>query len=199
MFVRKKEHRSGTISVVVVDKSRGKFREVKKFGVASTEEEADALVKDAQLWLRRYGGMQYLDFDGTDKTEADIDYALSHISKFLLNAPQTILGRVYDSIGFDKVGDDILRHLVIARCCEPQSKLATSAYLKSYFDEDISHFQIYRYMDKLYNTRQELVQQISVEHTKTIHGGKIEIMFCNHPLLRGIARPRGRQSSGRIL
>jgi len=144
MFVRKKKNRSGTISVVVVDKSRGKFREVKKFGVALTDEEADALVKDAQLWLHRYGGMQYLDFDGTDKTEADIDYALTHISKFLLNAPQTILGRVYDSIGFDKVEDDILRHLVIARCCEPQSKLATSAYLKSYFDEDISHFQIYK-------------------------------------------------------
>ena len=30
MFVRKKKNRSGTISVVVVDKSRGKFREVKK-------------------------------------------------------------------------------------------------------------------------------------------------------------------------
>ena len=37
MFVRKKKNRSGTISVVVVDKSRGKFREVKKFGVGSTE------------------------------------------------------------------------------------------------------------------------------------------------------------------
>ena len=36
MFVRKKKNRSGTISVVVVDKSRGKFREVKKFGVGST-------------------------------------------------------------------------------------------------------------------------------------------------------------------
>ena len=83
MFVRKKKNRSGTISVVVVDKSRGKFREVKKFGVASTDEEADALVKDAQLWLHRYGGMQYLDFDGTDKTEADIDYALTHILAYV--------------------------------------------------------------------------------------------------------------------
>ena len=58
--------------MVVVDKSRGKFREVKKFGVASTDEEADELVKDAQLWLRRYGGMQYLDFDGTDSLLADV-------------------------------------------------------------------------------------------------------------------------------
>lgn len=189
MFVRKKKNRSGTISVVVVDKSHGKFREIKKFGVASTDEEADALYKDAQLWIRHYGGMQYIDFDGTGKTEADIDYALTHITKFLLNAPQAILGRVYDSIGFGKVGDDILRHLVIARCCEPQSKLATSAYLKSYFDGDISHFQIYRYMDKLYNTQQELVQQISVEHTKKILGGTIEIMFYDVTTLYFEASP----------
>lgn len=189
MFVRKKKNRSGTISVVVVDKSRGKFREVKKFGVVKTDEEADALVKDAQLWIRRYGGMQYIDFDGTGKTESDITYALSHITKILMNAPQVILGHVYDSIGFDKVGDDILRHLVIARCCEPQSKLATSAYLKSYFDEDISHHMIYRYMDKLYNTQQELVQKISVEHTRNILGNKIEIMFYDVTTLYFEASP----------
>ena len=43
MFPRKKKNRTGTISVVVVDKSRGGFKEVKNFGVAKTEEEADRL------------------------------------------------------------------------------------------------------------------------------------------------------------
>ena len=41
MFVRKKTNRSGTISVVVVSKAHGKFTEVKKFGVAKSEEEAE--------------------------------------------------------------------------------------------------------------------------------------------------------------
>ena len=41
MFPRKKKNRTGTISVVVVDKSRGGFKEIKSFGVAKTEEEAD--------------------------------------------------------------------------------------------------------------------------------------------------------------
>ena len=43
MFVRKKKNRSGSVSIVVVDKSRGRFREVRQFGVAHTEAEADAL------------------------------------------------------------------------------------------------------------------------------------------------------------
>ena len=42
MFVRKKKNRSGTISVVVVDKRHG-FKEVKNFGVVATDEEADVL------------------------------------------------------------------------------------------------------------------------------------------------------------
>lgn len=51
MFIRKKNNRSGTISVVVVSKAHGKFTEVKKFGVAKSEEEADELFRKAQLWL----------------------------------------------------------------------------------------------------------------------------------------------------
>lgn len=177
MFVRKKRNRSGTISVVVVDKSRGKFKEIKNFGVASSSEEADVLYAKACDWVHHYGGQLTLDFEGMDQKSADISYAVTHISKLLQNGPQLLLDKVYDSIGFNRLGDDILRHLVIARVCQPQSKLATVDYLKSYFDEDISHYQIYRYMDKLYSTRAEEVQRISVEHTRKILGGSIGLLF----------------------
>ena len=56
MFPRKKKNRTGTISVVVVDKSRGGFKEVKSFGVAKTEKEADRLYAEASEWIRRFGG-----------------------------------------------------------------------------------------------------------------------------------------------
>lgn len=46
-----------------------------------------------------------------------------------------------------------------------------------YYDEDVDLNHIYRYMDKLYNTQMELAQQISVEHTRKIFGGKIGLMF----------------------
>jgi hypothetical protein len=62
MFPRKKKNRTGTISVVVVDKSRGGFKEIKNFGVAKTEEEADRLYAKASEWIRRYDGQQELDF-----------------------------------------------------------------------------------------------------------------------------------------
>ena len=58
MFVRKKKNRSGTISVVVVDKRHG-FKEVKNFGVVTTDEEAEVLCMRASEWIRSCGE-QYL-------------------------------------------------------------------------------------------------------------------------------------------
>ena len=66
---------------------------------------------------------------------------------------------------------------MIARVSQPKSKLATVEYLKSYYEEDVDLNHIYRYMDKLYNTQMEFAQQISVEHTRKIFGGKIGLMF----------------------
>ncbi len=67
MFPRKKKNRTGTISVVVVDKSRGGFKEVKNFGVAKTEEEADRLYAKAAEWMRRNGVQQEIDLDKKSK------------------------------------------------------------------------------------------------------------------------------------
>ena len=57
------------------------------------------------------------------------------------------------------------------------SKLATTAYLKSYYDEDVDLNNIDRYRTKLYNTQMELAMNISVEHTRKILGGSIGILF----------------------
>ena len=102
---------------------------------------------------------------------------VDNMDSVLINGTQLLLNQVYDSIGFNQIPDDILRHIVIARVSQPKSKLATVEYLKSYYDEDVDLNHIYRYMDKLYNTQMELAQQISVEHTRKIFGGKIGLMF----------------------
>lgn len=180
MFVRKKKNKSGTISVVVIDKSHGGFKEVKNFGVVSSEAEADALCVHAHEWIRAYGGQLQIDFGKPPVFERELeetDRAFANIDAVFMNAPQLILNPIYDSIGFGRIPDETLRHLVIARICQPMSKMATVDYLRSHFDGDTSLDQIYYYMDKLYNTQQDMVQQISVEHTRKILGGSVGIVF----------------------
>lgn len=62
---------------------------------------------------------------------------LGNIENILLNGTQLILNQVFKLTGFDSIEDGILKHLVIARLCQPSSKAGTVDYLKSYFDEDV--------------------------------------------------------------
>ena len=178
MYVRKKKNRSGTVSVVVASKVHGKYREVKNFGTSDSEEEVTALVKEADIWLRSSEGQQELDFGNSKGRELEeTERVLDNMDAVLINGTQLLLNQIYDDIGFNRIPDEILRHLVIARVSQPASKLATTEYLKSHYDEDVDLNHIYRYMDKLYNTQMELAQQISVAHTRRILGGKLGLMF----------------------
>jgi transposase len=179
MFVRKKKNRSGTTSVVVVDKSHGKFKELVTIGISKNEEEINQLVQQGKEWISTYYGTRDI-FKEQERIEEEnklINYFISNVENVLLNGTQILLDHVFQLIGFDQIGDDILKHLVTARISQPSSKAATVEYLKSYFDEDVELHNIYRYLDKLHKTQQELVQQISVEHTRKILGGKIGLVF----------------------
>ena len=183
MFVRRKKNRSGSTSVVVADKSHGVFRELKVVGVGNTDEEIRALVMEGKEWIAHYGGQQTLLF--ADETaerlkqdeETMTEHIVSNIIGTSLKSPQTIINKVYDRIGFNAVQDAELRHLVVSRICSPMSKKASVDYLRRHFKEDVSLQKIYRYLDKIYNTQQELVQAISVEHTRELFGGNLGILF----------------------
>ena len=186
MFVRKKRNRSGTTSVSVVFKNSGNFKEVHHLGSSADPDEIRLMFNEGREWIAKHGGQQQIDFDGKWRKEradveanalaiADFLSALSHVVRTTLDAPQVILERVYERIGFNAVGDYILRHPAIARVCRPMSKAATVEYLKSYLDEDVKLHNIYRYMDKLHDTQREKVQRISVAHTMDVLGGRIEV------------------------
>ena len=140
MFVRKKKNRSGSTSVVVVDKHGGKFKELYTIGVSCDETEIENLYKEGHKWIKNHLGMLELDFQGPIIREQELETnetVLNNIDSILLNGAKLILDKVYDSIGFNDISDEELSHLVVARLCQPMNKKATVDYLKSHFDEDI--------------------------------------------------------------
>ena len=179
MFVRRKKNRSGSTSVVVVDKSGGRFRELKTIGVSSDAEDISELCREGKKWISLQGGMRdmFALHEQRHEEKQVAECLLGNIENILLNGAQLVLSQVFKAVGFDAIGDDILKHLVIARLCQPSSKAGTVDYLKSYFDEDVGLHSIYRYLDRLHSTHQETVQQISVGHTRGILGGRIGLVF----------------------
>lgn len=177
--MRKKPNASGLISVQVIDKSAGAYQVIKTIGSSADPSEIQSLYVSAKQWIEVHQGMQDM-FGQADQQQEEkqtAEYMLSKIESVLLNGTQLILEKVFKSVGFDKLGDDVLKHLVTARLSQPLSKSATSAYLKDYFNEDIHYQKIYRYMDKLHASKQDEIQQISVEHTRKVLGGQIGLMF----------------------
>lgn len=179
MFVRKKKNRSGSTSVVVVDKSRGVSKELVTIGVSKDEGDIARYYEQAQHWIAVHSGTRdvFKEQAKAEEEEKLARYFLSNVENILLNGTQLILDQVFRLIGFDGIDDDILKHLVIARISQPSSKAGTVEYLKSYFDEDVELHKIYRYLDKLHDTQQEKIQEISVEHTRRILGGRIGLAF----------------------
>jgi len=179
MFVRRKKNPSGVVSIQIIDKSRGKYRVVKTVGSSTDAVEVDNLYQQGKLLTAILCGDRNMFAEAEKEREEKqiTEYFLNNVENILLNGAQIILNQVFKIIGFDAIDDDILKHLVITRLCQPSSKAGTVDYLKSYFDEDVELHEIYRYLDRLYNTQQEKIQQISVEHTRKILGGQIGLLF----------------------
>ena len=184
MHVRLKKNRSGSISVVVVDKSSGHYKELHTIGIVKDESEAIQLRQKGLEWIRRHELEMHPELDLFGEERQALEYerevterVFANIDNILINGAELILNRVFDRIGLNRIEDEVFRKLVQSRLSFPASKAATVEYLKNYYDEDLDLSKIYRYLDKLNDRHKHLVQDISVRHTMRILGGHIGVMF----------------------
>jgi hypothetical protein len=174
MFVRKKNNISGVVSIQIIDKSSGKYRLLKTIGSSANENEITRLVIKAKQWIQSKIGLT--EFDFTDYQQ-HTDFVLDGITQINVHGTELLIGKLFDEIGFNTIPDNIFKLLVLARLSFPVSKLKTTDFLSKYHFINIDVHNVYRYLDKLYNTQKDLVQQISYTHTLQILNKEISIVF----------------------
>ena len=176
MFIRKLKNRSGSISVQIISKESQKYKVVKTLGSSKTEEGINLLLYQAKHELNKMLQQTTLFISQED---AQIESFLKTLknSNVQVIGPELIFGRIYDSIGFNEVKEDMFRHLVIARLAFPLSKLKTVDYLFRYQGINVTASTIYRFLDKLNNSLKDQVEQISFEHTKKLLNNKLSVVF----------------------
>jgi len=174
MFVRKKKNPSGKVSVQVIDKSTGKYKVIHTIGSSSDPRVIEDFVSQGREWIDRKGGSLSFDFSNDILLTEQV---LEGVESFKQIGLDLLLGQIFDATGFNQVEDLILRYLVIYRLAYPKSKLKTVEYLNRYHQLNWHEDQVYRYLDKLYNTHKEIVQQISFDHTQQVLGGQISMVF----------------------
>lgn len=177
MFVRRKRNSSGTFSVQIIQKVNRINKVVKTLGSSADEDKLDILERQAKLEIERLQGQAFLFSKERDKSLTSI---LSEVSnnEIELVGPDRILGKIYESIGYESLGiDELSRDLVMSRLVYPGSKLKTIDYLARYKNKDISVYSIYRYMDKIHKEFKDKVEEVTFGHFKRVLGGQIGIVF----------------------
>lgn len=174
MFVRKKINPSGVVSVQVVDKSTGKYKMLTTIGSSSDPLVINQLVIEGEQWIKSKLGQFEIDF--TDE-KLIANQFLNSIEQVTVQGTELLLGKIFDDVGFSAIPDLLFKQLVIARLSFPVSKLKTTDFLSKYQFFSIDVQQVYRYLDKLHKTQKEKVQEISFNHSCSILGGKVSIVF----------------------
>lgn len=176
MFIRRLKNRSGSTSVQVIQKINGRYKVLKTIGCATLLHDIEKLELLARQEIERLTYQPKLFVSEQDEL---IDKTLSTLenSDIRTIGPEIIFGKIYDSIGFNKVGEDMFRHLVISRLVFPLSKLKTVEYLQRFQGIKISIDSIYRFLDKLNDKLKIQVEQIAYNHTLKVLKGNINVVF----------------------
>ena len=133
-----------------MDKSSGSYNVLKSFGGIKNASGIKVLHDKAQEWINKQTGTQELGFSNTD---VFVEPFFDSITSMKRIGYDLLLGRIFDSIGFNKIKDDYFRKLVLASVAFPKSKLKTKECR-------------YRYFDKLHHTQAE-VRRIKLVTAKT--------------------------------
>jgi transposase len=167
---------SGSSSVQIVQKIRGKVKVVKTIGSSKNGFEVEELLRLGREQLKALQQGIELPFY-QDLEQQFVEDFKSGIQRLRLVGPELLLGKIFDDIGFNDIKDDLFRHLVITRLVYPVSKLKTVDYLARYKGVQLSVYSIYRYLDKLQKQQAEQVKDISLKHTLQLAGKKMSIVF----------------------
>lgn len=176
MYVRELKNRSGSISIQIISKSRGRYKVVKTVGSATTRQEIERLTKLAEQEVERLSGPLSLFSSENDLLVEKVIESL-HNASIRTVGPELIFGKIFDSIGFNQIGEELFRHLVVSRLAFPLSKLKTIEYLSRYQGVTLDIDAVYRFLDKLNAKLKEEVEQIAFAHTMKVLKGDISVVF----------------------
>ena len=162
MFVRRKINQSGSISITVVDKSRGRYEVVKSFGAVKTAAEADLLENRAREFVREQTGEPDTLFGGMSEAQLREYAATLDQGRIELAGPELFFGALFDRLGLGAGQDALYRHLVICRLFDPGTKLRVIGYLRRYLGTTCEPEAVFSLVDGLHLTELRLSQAAPV-------------------------------------
>ena len=146
MFIRKKLNASGSTTVQVLYKFRGKNHIIMTIGTSKEPDEIEKFYQKAQEAVPTLFD-QLLLFPEPKSAKAQLVGEIGN-DDIRICGPYVVFGRIFDSLNFNQITDSLFRDLVISRITHPGSKLRLKEFLEKTGRQSISVDSIYRFMDK---------------------------------------------------
>ena len=124
MYLRRKKNVSGSISIQIANKVRGKVKIIKSIGSSKDFDEIEALYQQGLEAIKLLQDQFELPFHQSLEKEFVAQF-ISSIQSLSLVGPELLLGKIFDEIGFHAIEDELFRHLVITRLVYPVSNTIT--------------------------------------------------------------------------
>ena len=190
--VRKKKNKSGSTSILIVDRSDRGYKVVENLGFSKDKDEIEKLYKRA---LQRIDELErnLLFISKENNKKESLKELLSNLTTqdFIPIGDELIFGTIFNDIGCKDIflnsnakirnkeeKDFLFKSLVISRLIYPGSKLELRNYLSYFKDIDIDTDKIYRFLDTLYQDKIKLkVEQCIFNHTKRVMDNSITLTF----------------------
>lgn len=173
MFIRKKKNKSGSISIQIIQKQKGRYKVLQTVGSSTDEREIEQLYQKAlELMPRLFNQTTIFDNYSTPPEVSELGN-----DQIRVCGPETVFGCIFDAAGFNQIPDSLFRDLVISRITHPGSKLQLSEYLRENNRKDVSPDKIYYFLDKLSSRYKEQIEQISFKHTSELLQGQVGLVF----------------------
>ena len=139
-FIRKVKTSSGATAVQIAHKQYGRIVKLEHIGSAHSKDDLETLLSIANE--RLLAGQQSLFVENSSPLKVLIKKS---VSRLLLD----VLLQLYDSVGFNKLEDDIFAYLCIARIVEPTSKLDSIRVLTELGIHSFDKNKMYRCLQQI--------------------------------------------------
>ncbi len=196
MFIREKKNKSGSVSVQIISKKRGKYRVIETIGCAKDDITKSLLLQRAQKRLKELEPTLF-DFDIEENSKDEKADILGKRVNFLDIDNDRVIS-IGGELIFGKIIKDFkckeyfkrvhikkfqkrfeyFKDLVISRILYPGSKLNFINYQHLFKQKDISVYSLYRLLDILYSKKlREELQKCIFHHTMNIIEGRLAVAF----------------------
>lgn len=144
MRIRTVKTKSESFAVQVVSKHHGKLTIHKHIGSYQTERERTRLIFEANLYIRDHDNIQQNLWEQDESLHPSGVKITQSRPLFLYR----LLAGVYDQLGLNSLGDELVKDLILARIYQPVSKRETVDILSDSFGKNYSLKTVYRHIQK---------------------------------------------------